>query len=651
MSSISAYSSNGSTGFSSKMRLTGLSGLDTDSIIDQLMQAERVPLDTLKQKRQLVEWKQEIYRGVSTSLISFKSKFFDIVNRSSYLLSDASVKAKAVKTNSEYFSATASSSANVGSQTVKVLQVATSAKSVTKTDGGVSKSITGTLDSTNLSGKKMIVTLDGVAREIALDNYADATDFETKFKKALEDAFGKSKIKLDVKTTTTGDAANPVNQISFTLDTEPGVTKLTINEAFDSPGTLTSLGLTDGVSNRISLKSSLLTLKNSLNGPELEFDENNKAMLSINGKVFVFNATDTLEKVFETINKDAHVNVTINYNEITDEVTLLSKQTGAGSTLTIRDEEGSNLLAALGLTAVEEGQDAKVEIDNQIIIRNSNNFTVNGVNYSLKKAHPASSDGDSLTVEQDTESVINNIKSFVEEYNKLIDSINGLVKEKYDRNYQPLTDAQKEEMDEKQIEKWEKKAKTGILRGDSILQNITYSMRKALYEKVEGVSITLKDIGIESKSYSDYGKLYVDENKLKEALTNNPDEVAKLLNGTSAQYPTYSRDFTPEQKQVYYNQSGVFRRIASIIEDNVSTTRNAQGYKGILLEKAGIENDLTFTENLLSKELEDYDDRIKTLVNRLTDKEENYYFKFSYLETMISRMNQQSAWLSSQFGG
>jgi flagellar hook-associated protein 2 len=74
------------------------------------MKIERMPLDSLKQKRTLLEWKQAAYRDISSSLIGFKSKFFDIVNRSSYLLSTSSVKAmSAQSSNSAYVTATASS--------------------------------------------------------------------------------------------------------------------------------------------------------------------------------------------------------------------------------------------------------------------------------------------------------------------------------------------------------------------------------------------------------------------------------------------------------------------------------------------------------------------------------------------------------------
>lgn len=654
---------NGISGFTSQMRLTGLSGFDTDTMVEQLMRAERIPLDMLKQKRTLLEWKQEAYRDISTSLIGFKSKFFDIINRTTYMLSENSIKAMScISSNSSYVTATAISTANVGEYNIRIKQLAT-ADSLSNS-AGISKGIVGKVTADEdgslsdklqaLEGKKIFVELDGVSKEITLGG-TTAEEFKQQLEDALDDAFGKVTIngvetsKFDVSIFNDG-----TNSFEFSINTKAGsgATKVTV---YGPPGSteelagLRDLGLTEAQSNRLSLNSSLLSLKNAFNVP-LEFDEDGNASFSINGEIIDIKSTDTLKQVFDKINNNDKTMAKISYDELTDKITLTSTVTGAGSNLEISDITG-NFLTALNLDKSTKGQDAIVTINGETIVRSTNNFTINGVTYNLKKVHEADSKGDTITVSQDTDSVINNIKSFIEEYNKLIDSIYGKINEKYDRNYPPLTDAQKDEMKEKDIEKWEEKAKTGLLRNDSILQKLVYSMRSALYEKVEGVSISLKDIGIESKSYSDNGKLYLDEDKLRNALLTKPDEVTKLLNGVSSENPTYSRTATQEQRADRYKKSGVLQRLSDIIEDHVSTYRDKDGNKGILLEKAGIEGDLSDTKNTISDQLKDYDDRITDMISSLTRKEENYYKKFSELESILARMNQQSAWLSSMLGG
>jgi len=641
--------------------MTGLSGFDTETMVAELMRAERIPLDSLKQKRTLLEWKQEAYREISTALIGFKSKFFDIINRATYMLAQNSVKAMAVtSSNSSYITATATGEADIREHNIKILQLA-SAGSL-RNSSGISKGITGSIVADEgvslsdklaaLEGKKIFIELDGVSKEITLGG-TTAEEFKQQLKDALDVAFGK--VTKDGESISKFDVSilnETENGFDFTINTNAGSGATRIR-VYGPPGPteelagLNDLGLIEGESNRLSLNTPLLNLKEAFNVP-LEFDAEGNAEFTINGETIRIKSTDTLKQVFDKINNNEKTKAKISYDEITDRITLTSTVTGAGNTITVEDVTG-NFLTALNLDESINGHDAIVTIDGETIVRSTNNFNINGVTYNLHKAHEAESKGDTITVSRDTESVINNIKSFIEEYNKLIDSINGKISEKYDRNYLPLTDAQKDAMKEKDIEKWEDKAKTGLLRNDSILQDLVLSMRTALYEKVEGVGITLKDIGIESKSYSDKGKLYLDEDKLKNALLTKPDEVAKLLNGVSAENPSYSRTATSEQRADRYKKSGVLQRLSDIIEDHVSTFRDKDGNKGILLEKAGIEGDLSNTKNLLSEQLGDYDKRISDMIYKLTRKEESYYKKFSELETILARMNQQSMWLTSMF--
>jgi flagellar hook-associated protein 2 len=630
------------SGFSSQLRYTGLSGFDTESIVTQLMDAEKIPLTKLYQRRTLVEWKQEAYRDISSSLAGFKSKFFDIVNRSTYLLAESAINAmKAESSDNSYLSVTANSSALAGSQTVKVIQLATADR--TASSARVSSDITGTVSSLALSGKKISVTLDGLTKEITLENYTDYADMDTKLQTSLNNAFGASKIDVQI------DSAG-----ALIIGTQSGATTVTVNKPASGESGLTGLGVTAGESNRISLSSTLASLQSSLSTP-FTFSGTGTLSFTINGKTITANSTDTLDQVFQKINNDADANVQISYNEITDKITLTSKQTGTGDNLVLSESE-TNFFAALKLStdpaSITQGVDAKITINGtETLVRSTNIFTANGITYTLNKAHDTADTGETITVAQDTDSVVSNIKTFVEEYNKLIESINDKVSESYDRDYQPLTDEQKEDMEAADIEKWEEKAKTGILRNDSVLEKITLSMRQAIYSKVKDAGLSLNDIGLETGSWQEEGKLYLDEEKLKNALLTNPDGVTKLLSGVSAENPAYTRTLTTDQRKDRYEKSGIFQRISDIIEDNISTSRDSYGNKGILLEKAGIEDDSSNYDNLMYEELRVYDNKINDMLERLEDKEEDYYKRFSNLESMLNKMNQQSAWLTSQFNG
>ncbi len=175
-------------------------------------------------------------------------------------------------------------------------------------------------------------------------------------------------------------------------------------------------------------------------------------------------------------------------------------------------------------------------------------------------------------------------------------------------------------------------------------------MRTALLDPVEGVGINLSSIGITSKSYQDKGKLSIDEDKLKEAIREKPDEVRNLFKQPSESVPSYSRDLTSEERSSRYKEQGLFYRISDILDDAISTVRDKYGKKGTLLEKAGMEGDLSEFNSSLAKDIDGYDEKITELYKKLTVKEENYYKQFSQLEKYMNQMNSQMNWLTSQLG-
>lgn len=620
-----------------KLRLVGMaSGLDTDTIVQQLMFIEKQPLYKLQRQKQLMEWRMEAYREITNALRSFKEQFFDITKRTSYLLSETAFKTFKVSSSAdEYVTARGTASAQVGSHKVFVEQLATAAKA--EGEKGISNPITsGEITDFNLKDKAITVTLDGVTKKIYLDDYEDVEDLQTKLQNKLDEAFGGGKINITIE---------DGGRIQFT--TGEGVTKLT----FVSGDALSDLGISPGTSNRISTSSTLAELKNKLKN-ELKFDADGNVSFTINGKTFTFSENDTLKNIISTINNDKDINVTISYDEVEDRFTITSKQTGAGKNISFADSEDSSFLAALGLSEsnISDGQDAVVYIDNVKIVRSSNTFTVNGIEYTIRKPHPNESSAATITVEQDIDTVFNAIKSFVDEYNKLIDMLNLKLSEKYDRNYQPLTDDEKEEMTEDEIKKWEAKAKTGLLRNDSILQQIQQKMRTALMDAVEGVGLNLAAIGISSTSYRDNGRLTINEDKLRKALTENPDEVMGLFIKTSDTVPSYDRDLSAEERKTRYKEAGVLHRISDILNDYISTVRDKNGYKGILLERAGMEGDMSQFENSLSKEIKSFEERISELYVKLYEKEEKYYRQYTVLEKYMNQMNSQLNWLLSQLG-
>jgi len=174
-------------------------------------------------------------------------------------------------------------------------------------------------------------------------------------------------------------------------------------------------------------------------------------------------------------------------------------------------------------------------------------------------------------------------------------------------------------------------------------------MRTALYDKVEGTSLSLYQIGISTGSYKDKGKLKIDEAKLREALQDNFQEVVKLFTNKS-QY-SYDESLSDlEKRQTRYRESGLAQRLSDILQDNIRTVRDSNGKKGKLLEKAGMSGDLSEFNNLMNSEINNKNKLIDTLIEKLFEKEDYYYKKFAAMEKILSEMQNQSNWLMSQLG-
>lgn len=634
----------------SSTRITGLaSGLDTEQIIKDLMRIERAPLDRILQKKQLAEWKRDDYRDITNLLRGMKDEFLNILKPTSNMLSQTNYrKYSAASTNSSVVTADVNGiDAVQGTHTISVKRLATADKAVST--GNISKALEAKPEGDfALLGKRFTIELDGVRKEIVLDNYDDLNDLiskaDTGLQALIDKAFGTGKINV----------ANVDGKLNFSTGT--GATKITLLSAATDDG-LEALGFSSGSSNRISTADTLETLAGKLDSG-LTFNEDGKLVFKINLAEFVFDKSTTLSSMINTINTRESAGVNMVYDETTDKFIMTAKQTGAGDNIVISQTGGnffdtaSKISTANPVQAEDQGVDAEVYVDGQYLVRNSNKFTVNGITYTISKVHENPlTDMETITVTQDTESIFNNIKAFVEKYNEVIDIINGKLGEKYDRSYLPLTEEQKEAMSEKEIEKWEKVAKTGLLRNDPLLSDIVQRLRSALFDKIDGASTILSDIGINTGSYTEKGKLSIDETKLREAIANNPEGVMNLFAKKSTSQPSYSRDMTSEERKNRYNEEGIAQRFSDIIDDYISTFRDKDGKKGLLLEKAGISKDASDYNNLIYREIADYEKRITELQNKLYDKEDYYYNKFTAMEKAIANMSAQSNWLFSQYNG
>ena len=644
-SSVSATTVNGTT------RITGLSsGIDVDSIVEQLMTANETKLNKLKQKEQLAEWKQEAYRDIIGDIQDFADTYFK-TGSASNIMSKKYFQAYEVTSSNSALTATATTNASSGTHSITVSQLAT-AGTKTSTDDSLAKDITGTIASasinySSLAGTSFTLTIDDTDYTVSLD--ATVTDLDS-LQEAIDAAVGDNKVSID----------DSSDYLSLTAVTDSGVQVLTVSDpdSDEDTSSLSTLGLTSGQSNRISTSSTLAALASSMGIAEDDFfDDDGQVDLTINGINFSFDKTETtLSEMITEINK-SDAGVTMKYDELSGKLTMTADKTGAGNALIVSETGSSFLTSVFGLanvttsgevtTMTASGQDAKLIVDGVSLTRSGNTVTVDGVTYAFTDVISTAA---SVSLTQDADTVYDNISNFVDAYNELLESINDKLNEEYDSDYPPLTDDEKEEMSDEEIEKWEAQAKTGLLSSDNTLQSFVSDLRQALMDSVSGSK--LASIGITTGTYDEQGKLYIDEDKLKAAIQEDSEGVMNLFTQQSETYPTTAtaRKLSTSQRAVRYKEEGISYRIYDILQNNISTLTDSNGNKGLLLLKAGVENDASETDNALSDEITAIQEKIDKEEDRLDTLSDRLYEQYTTLETYINQMNSQLSSLSSMMG-
>ena len=622
-------------------RITGLSsGLDVDSIVKGLMDAEKVKLYKMEQQEDLLTWKQEAYRSTMGTMSTFSSTYLDTLSSSSITKQGNFLQYEAESSDSAYITAEASANAKVGSHTLAVSQLATA--STRSSSAAVTKDLTGT---TNLlagvtlaSGTTWKITVDGTSYSVDLSGvkikkYSDyPTTCLDDLKAAIDKAVGSGKVKLSEDSST--------GKLTIATIAGSGVQAVTV-------AAQSTLGFAASQSNRLDTSQTLSNINSSLTS-QFSFNGSQEISFTINGESFTFDKDDTLSAVMSTVNK-SDAGVTMSYDSMNDKIVLTSKTMGAGATLTASDNSGGGSFISTLLNTDTAGKDAKLTLDGQALTRNSNTVTVDGVTYTLNKKTTSDI---TIGVTQNSDATFDVITKFVNGYNTLIDTIRGKLTEKYSRDYQPLTDAQKSSMSESDITAWEKKAKTGLLQRDDMLQSFLDELRSAFMASVPGVSLTLKSIGITSSSYSDYGKLTIDESTLKSAIKTDPEGVMNLFSQKSTSYSTSSvRSLSGTEQAVRYKEEGYGMRFYDIFQKYVGTSRDSAGNKGLLVEKAGLADDASSADNSLSDQMEDMKERITNEEKRLSLVQTRYYTEYTNMETYLNKLTTQMSVFSNNSSG
>ena len=546
------------------IRVSGLiSGLDTDSIVQELVSAYSTKKEKYEKAQTKQEWKMDAWKTMNSKIYGFYTSSLSNMRMSTaYSLKTSSVS------NSNIATVKASSSAVNGTQKMKVNKLASSAYMT----GGVVK----LSDDKNDTGNKK------VTGSTALSDMG----IETGSKIAVNDT------EIEI---TDGMTVNQL--ISKFKDAG-------INASFDETN-----------------QRFFVNAKTS--GAEGEF-----TLMANNEEGF-----DALQKLglfaAYTTEKDTDGKQTVETAEMTKYRKLLASGTDEQKKLAKKIiEEVENGKVSSDAARIS-GQDAEIVLNGATFTSSTGTFSINGLSITAMQVTAAGEEV-SITTSNDTQGMYNKIKEFLGKYNELIKDMDTAYNAAAAKDYEPLTDDEKKDMSDNEIEKWETKIKDSLLRRDSTLGNTSSALKSLMNTSFEinGKTYSLSSFGINTASYfsadtNEKGCLHIDGDADDATTSGNEDKLMAAIN----EDPEVVAEFFQKLSTSVYND--LTKRMASSSVSSIYTIYN---------------------DKQMSSEYSDYKDKVSKWQEKIEYYEEFYYKKFSAMEKALSKLQSSTSSLSNLLG-
>lgn len=515
-----------------------------------------------------------------------------------------------------------------------------------------------------LVGKKLTITLGGQTKQVELiksgDSFASLEKLRDTVQERLDMAFGKDNIKVSIHDE--GGSKSLQFDTPEPSSSDPGSTKQSLTITSDSAEVRKTLGIKDGGNNKLNLNGSIEsnidklipddknTIVDGKSARETFLEQLESGGLVINNVKIDVTKDTSLKDMIDKINANKDVGVKASYLSSTNQFVLVSNETGKGRVIDTKDAAATIFGSDGAGGTYTSGENAQVLVSygngiNTMIESSSNTFDLEGLRVTVSQEfgnvtqdtsgvwNSDRSKSVTFSAKADVDGVTEAVKKFVEEYNEMIKEINTQVTTRPDKAYGPLTEEQQDEMSEKSIENWEKKAKQGLLYNDATMRALSLDMQGVLtnlmanganYKDLEEMGITISD------DYLDGGTITFDEAKFKAAMTSDPEKVSDVFTGGG----------------------DIKKGLASIIEDTLTpyatkyANRNGNSY-GRLIEEAGSEKiPLSIMNNQIYKDLKEMQSVLDTLNARLASEQDRYISQFTTMETLINQMNSQASYLA-----
>ena len=583
------------------------SGLDTKTLIAQLIAAESAPIQRMQARSGSITTANNLFQGISAKLTSLRSAAKE-------LTLDANLSPRSTRsTDAAIVSATAAASAAAGSYNVMVKQLASS--STLKSNAGVGSSVADFMASdtgaaagqkklselnlaTPITGGSLTFQIKKAAGVETKSITVDPTKTLQATLKDIQDGLGGTSVVEVVNNRLRITADSTISQVVFGAGTDTSnfwsSTGLRTVTGTQSGGAAIQLS---GVSNLGVLRPDVALDGSGTTPPGLKTalsTSGGSGSFEINGTTITYQATDNLNSVLSRINT-SNTGVIASYNTLEDRVVLTSRSTGAEA-IAIKDVTG-NFLEATGLFSNSSGTisgtstvgaNAKIVIEGinggQPIESTNNRFTqvVPGLTFMASKVD----DGNyhTVTVELNPQATIDKLKAFVDSYNAVLDSVTFMTAQGAPNAF---------DADLRALGSQVRALTTGIAApGNAAIKSLT-------------------DLGI-GTTRDDRVRLSIDSAKVRTALENRPEEVATLF-----------REAT----------TGVANRLSTYLT-------SVTGSSGMLKSR----------DRTAQARIKTISDQVADSQRRMTLRQDQLQKQFAAMEKSVSTMKSQQSAFTSQLG-
>lgn len=709
------------------MRMSGLmSGMDTESIIKELVSVKQTKVDDAKKAQTKLQWKQDAWKELNTKLKNLQAKY--VANMR--FVSSYSKRTTKVS-NSNAVSVITGENAVNGVQSLQINQLAKTGYltgAQIKAADGSSLTAASKLSDLGVTGEGTFnITAGGKSVDITVNGDSTIYDVLNKLKEAGVNAnFDAKNQRFFVSASasgadndfsitasdSTGDAALAALGLKVGLTGDKGdkatLAKYQEYAAFyvsgDDVATLANINkdgritkdIDSKVSSYLEQYKSLLSTKSdaqkkideinekykdsSLDTVEnytKQLDAKQKEKTELEEKIK--NLTDgvekdTAQKELDTLNEEikalsekktdaqslesAQKSITDADTKIADIQKHITVTEGtdadgnatytAEATQNLKDQVNNSYLSqakyasevitainngsytATGATKVS-GQDARITLNGAEFTGSTNVFEINGLTFTALNETKAGEDI-TVTTEDDVDGIYDMVKSFLKEYNSIINEMDKLYNAESAKGYEPLTDDEKEAMSDSEVEKYETKIKDALLRRDSNLSTVSSALKSIMSGGVDvnGKTMYLSDFGVETLGYFEAA----DNEKNAYHIAGDPDDA-----NTSGKSDVLKSMISNDPDTVIAFFSSLSKNLYTKMSD---LSKSVDGYRSY---------GSFYDDKKMTSDYNDYKTKISELEEKLNDYEDKWYSKFSKMETALAKLQSNSSAVTSLLGG